>query len=80
MSRSTASAVATSAFALLATFVLIAVLTGEPGWVLWTVLPLALIGGYFTVVVRGETLGARKRERDELIAERKQAARAARAG
>lgn len=75
MSRSTATTLAIAAFALLAVLALTAILTGEPAYILWSVVPLVLVGSYFVVAVRGESLGARKRERDEKIAERKRAAR-----
>ncbi|GAB3303849.1 hypothetical protein EK0264_03380 [Epidermidibacterium keratini] len=75
MSRSMASTLAIAAFALLAAFAIIAIVTGEPGYILWSFVPLVLVGSYFVVAVRGESLGARKRERDEKMAERKRAAR-----
>lgn len=75
MSRSTATTLAITAFALLAVLALTAILTGEPGYILWSVVPLVLVGSYFVVAVRGESLGARKRARDEKLAERKRAAR-----
>ena len=78
MSRKAAFGVAVGLVALLVVFAVISLSTGEPGWVLWSVVPILGVLIFFVAAVRGETLGAAKLARDEQMAKRKSAARRAR--
>ncbi|WP_153503225.1 hypothetical protein [Cumulibacter manganitolerans] len=78
MSRNAAFAAAAGLVALLVVLAVIALITGEPGWLLWTVVPILGVLIFFVAAVRGETLGAAKRQRDEKMSQRKSAARRAR--
>lgn len=75
MSRSTAGLIAWLATAALVAFGVVSILTENPAYFLWSVVPLIMVIYYFVVAVRGETLGTAKRLRDEQIAARKAAAR-----
>lgn len=75
MSRSTASLMAWLATAVLVAFAVVSIVTGNPAYILWSVVPLIMVIYYFVVAVRGETLGNAKRQRDEQIAANKAAAR-----
>ena len=78
MSRSAAVWAAVVLTAVLLVFAGIALITSDPAWFLWSVVPIVSVLAFFLSAIRGETLGEQKRARDIRMAERKAAERKAR--
>lgn len=79
MSRSATIWLAVALIALLAAFATVSMVTSNPAWILWSVVPILGVLLFVFAAIRGETLGECKRQRDVQIAERKAAERKARA-
>lgn len=75
MSRSAAIWAAVALTAVLLVFAGIALITADAGWFLWSIVPIVSAMTLFLVAIRGETLGERKRARDNQMAQRKAAER-----
>lgn len=70
--------VAIGLVALLVAFAVISIVTGNPAFVLWAVVPIVMAFSTVVAAIRGATKGDRKRDRDARLAAQKGAQRAAR--
>ena len=70
-SRKTFIWVAIALAALLVTFAVLSLVTGNAGFILWAIAPIAMALATVVAAIRGATKGERKRDRDTRIAARK---------
>ncbi|PRZ40448.1 hypothetical protein CLV47_11785 [Antricoccus suffuscus] len=75
-SRKTFIWVAVALAALLVIFGVLSLATGNAGFILWAIAPIAMAFATVVTALRGATKGERKRDRDARIAARKAAAKA----